>query len=368
MTACQPASTVRTVGPGRTYAKPCQAIAAARSGDTIQIDAAGNGTYDGDVCSWSTSNLTIEGVNGRAHIDAAGRNSGGKAIWVIGGDNTTVRNVELSGATVPDHNGAGIRQEGAGLTVVGSSFHHNENGILAGANPTSVITIDSSEFAHNGYGDGQSHNIYIGAVRSFVLRSSYSHDAEVGHLVKSRAASNSIRLNRLTQQGGTGSYELDLPNAGQSYVVGNLLQQGPSSQNSNLFAYGEEGVTNPSSQLTIVNNTFVNDKGSGAAVVVGSQVTSSVTAQNNISTGSSSFVTQAGAGLTTNCLTANPMFVDRDGFDYHLASGSPCIDAGSPPGTGGGVPVTVNEQYVYDLGRVIRPVNGAAIDAGAFER
>lgn len=227
--------------------QPCQAIAAARSGDTIQIDAAGNGTYDGDVCSWSTSNLTID-------------------------------------------------------------------------------------------------------------------------LVKSRAASNSIRLNRLTQQGGTGSYELDLPNAGQSYVVGNLLQQGPSSQNSNLFAYGEEGVTNPSSQLTIVNNTFVNDKGSGAAVVVGSQVTSSVTAQNNISTGSSSFVTQAGARLTTNCLTANPMFVDRDGFDYHLASGSPCIDAGSPPGTGGGVPGTVNEQYVYDLGRAIRPVNGAAIDAGAFER
>ena len=73
-------------------------------------------------------------------------------------------------------------------------------------------------------------------------------------------------------------------------MIGNVVQQGPASQNSNLFAYGLEGVTNPSSQLYLVNNTLVNDKGSGAAVVVGPQVTSSVLAQNNISTGSPTFV------------------------------------------------------------------------------
>lgn len=224
-TACQPAGTVRRVGPGHPYAKPCQAIAAARAGDTIEIDATGNGTYDGDVCGWSTSNLTIVGINGRARIDAAGRSSGGKGIWVIAGSGTVVRNVELSGAAVPDRNGAGIRQEGAGLTVSGSYFHDNENGILAGANAASDIVITSSEFAGNGYGDGQSHNIYIGAVRSFTLRSSYSHDARVGHLVKSRAATNSILSNRLTGQAGNGSYELDLPNGGLSYVIGNVVHR-----------------------------------------------------------------------------------------------------------------------------------------------
>jgi hypothetical protein len=356
------------VGPGRRYTKPCQAIAAAKAGDTIQIDAAGNGTYDGDVCAWSTDNLTITGINGRARIDAAGRSSGGKAIWVIAGDDTVIRDVELSGAAVPDRNGAGIRQEGTGLTVVGSYFHDNENGILTGADPNSDIVVEASEFARNGDGSGYSHNLYIGAVRTFTLRSSYSHDADVGHLVKSRAATNHILYNRLTGQGGASSYELDLPNGGLSYVIGNVIQQGPTTQNAGMFAYGMEGVTHPSSQLYVVNNTFVNDRGSGTAVVVGGQVAATVRAQNNISTGSSAFVGQAGAALVTNCLVADPRFADRAAYDYHLQAGSPCVDAGSAPGSGTGRPLTPTRQYVYDLGQTARPLSGAAIDAGAFER
>ncbi len=366
-TGCQPA-TIRVVGPGHPFATPCAAIAASAAGDTVQIDAAGNGTYDGDVCAWSTDRLTIVGINGRAHIDAAGHNSGGKGTWVIAGANTTIRNVELSGATVADHNGAGIRQEGAGLTVQSSFFHDNENGILAGANATSDIVVDSSEFARNGYGDGYTHNMYIGAVRTFTLRYSWSHDVKVGHLVKSRAATNYILENRLTEQAGTGSYELDLPNAGLSYVIGNLVQQGPTSQNPNLVAYGEEGATNPSAQLYVVNNTFVNDKGSGAAVAVGATVTTPVVARNNITTGSPTFVTQASATQVTNCIVADPGFVNRTSFDFHLAAGSPCLDAGTDAGTGQGYALTPVQQYVYNLSHAARTVHGPAIDAGAFER
>lgn len=40
--------------------------------------------------------------------------------------------IEFSGATVPDKNGAGIRQEGVPLTVRHCRFHDNENCILAG--------------------------------------------------------------------------------------------------------------------------------------------------------------------------------------------------------------------------------------------
>ncbi len=366
-TACQP-TTIRVVGPGHPFATPCAAIAASAAGDTVQIDAAGNGTYDGDVCAWSTDRLTIVGINGRARIDAAGHNSGGKGTWVIAGAGTTIRNIELSGATVADHNGAGIRQEGVGLTVQGSYFHDNENGILAGANATSDIVIDSSEFARNGYGDGYTHNMYIGAVRTFTLRYSWSHDVKVGHLVKSRAATNYILENRLTEQAGTGSYELDLPNAGLSYVIGNVVQQGPTSQNPNLMAYGEEGVTNASAQLYVVNNTFVNDKGSGAAVAVGAQVTTPVVAQNNITTGSPTFIGQAGATLVTNCNVASPGFVNRTTFDFHLAAASPCLDVGTDAGTGQGYALTAVQQYVYNVGHVARTVHGTAIDAGAFER
>ena len=358
---------VRMVGPGHAYATPCEAIAAAQPGDAVKIDAMGNGTYDGDVCTWTTDDLVIVGVNGRARIDAAGQHSGGKGIWVIGGDDTVIRNVELSGAAVPDRNGAGIRHEGRGLTIVGSYFHDNENGILSGADPENDIVVDSSEFARNGAGDGYSHNIYIGRIRSFTLRSSYSHDAVAGHLVKSRAATNQLLFNRLTGEGGSSSYELDLPNGGVAYVIGNTMQQGPTTQNSALMAFGEEGATHPVSQLFAVNNTFVNDRGSGTAVVVGPQVTLPVLAQNNVSTGSSTFVTQATASLVTNCLVADPVFVDRVGLDHRLAAGSPCLDVGTPPGFGLGIDLTPTQQHVVGTGPEPRVVVGPAIDAGAFE-
>ena len=65
------------------------AIGAARAGDIIEIDA--SEVYRGDVCGWKTDNLTLRGVGGRAKLDANGRNSKGKGIWVIGGKNNVVR-------------------------------------------------------------------------------------------------------------------------------------------------------------------------------------------------------------------------------------------------------------------------------------
>ena len=132
------------VGPGAAYAKPCAAFAAAAAGDVVEIDASGNGTYDGDLCAIATSGLTIRGVGGRAHVDAAGQNAQGKGIWVVQGSDVVVENVELSGAAVPDLNGAGIRAEGKNLTVRGSYFHDDENGILGGAGE---VLIKTSEFA-----------------------------------------------------------------------------------------------------------------------------------------------------------------------------------------------------------------------------
>ena len=115
------------VGARAEYRTPCQAFKNAQDGDIIEIDAAG--IYSGDVCRISANNLRIRGVNGRARIDAAGRDSEGKAIWVIGGNNAVIENIELSGCRVRDRNGAGIRQEGINLTVRNCYFHDNEDGI-----------------------------------------------------------------------------------------------------------------------------------------------------------------------------------------------------------------------------------------------
>src|SRR5688500_6583621 len=132
---------VLSVGPTGAYAAPCAAFAAANDGDVIEIDSGGD--YAGDVCGITKNGLHIRGKGGVAKIDAAGQNAQGKAIWVVQGDDTTIESIEFSNASVPDLNGAGIRQEGTNLTVRGCIFRDNENGILAGDNPNSEITIES---------------------------------------------------------------------------------------------------------------------------------------------------------------------------------------------------------------------------------
>lgn len=361
-----PANTLQ-VGPGKQFATPCAAIAAAAAGDTIQIDSSGN--YAGDVCAWSTSNLTLIGVgSGRAVLNAAGNSSQGKAIWVISGNNTTVENIEFTGATVPSMNGAGIRQEGNNLTIRNCYFHDNQDGILGGSG-NGTILIEFSEFYHNGAGDGQSHNLYIGNVAKFIFRYNYSHGSIVGHLVKSRAAENYVYYNRLSDEAtGSASYEIDLPNGGKSFIIGNLIEKGPLAQNTGMIAYQAEGPApgNPDHELFVINNTMVNDFGRGTFVAVDGSVSVPAVIKNNIFQGAGSVTSQSGA-VQSNNFVGNAMLVNPFNFDYHLQAGSPAIDAGADPGIGAGVALAPTSQYVHPSCAEGRTIVGSAMDIGAYE-
>ena len=111
------------VGPSEKIRLPSQAARVARDSDVVEITGA---TYIGDVAVWRQSDLTLRGVGGRPHFMAAGAHAGGKAIWVIKGNDVRVENIEFSGARVPDLNGAGIRFEGTNLTISRSYFHDND--------------------------------------------------------------------------------------------------------------------------------------------------------------------------------------------------------------------------------------------------
>lgn len=364
-----------TVGAGKAFATPCKAFAAAAAGDVIEIDA---GTaYVGDVCGIYPSNLVIRGVNGRPKIDAGGANAMGKGTWVVVGNGITIENVEMFGARVADRNGAALRLEGTGFTLRRSFLHDNENGILSGANTASDIVIENSEFGHNGYGDGYSHNLYIGNVRSLTFRYNYSHDANVGHNLKSRAQTNTIAYNRFsstpvgqpnTTASGQPSYEVNLPNAGLAYVIGNVIQQPSANQNPGMLTFGEEGATNPGQSLYVVNNTFLNDDGSrGTFVMVGSGVSTPVLLQNNIFAGTGTMSTQAAALDKSNYRSLAPSFVDRANYDLRPAAGAPMIDAGTNPGTSlTGLSLVPGAQYKHSAGSELRPVSGA-LDIGAYE-
>ncbi|MGZ8321221.1 MAG: right-handed parallel beta-helix repeat-containing protein [Telluria sp.] len=363
-----------SVGAGKPYPTPCRAFAAAKAGDIVQIYA--GATYYGDVCGIYTSNLTIRGVNGRPRIDAAGKSAMGKGTWVVVGSNVTVENVEMLGAKVADRNGAALRLEGTNFTLRKSFIHDNENGILTGANANSNILIENTEFGHNGYGTGQTHNLYIGAVRSLTFRYNYSHDAHVGHNLKSRAATNMIAYNRFsstapgqvgTTASGQPSYEIDLPNAGTTYIIGNVIQQPSANQNAVMVAYGEEGASNSGHNLYVVNNTFLNDDSSrGTFVMVGSGVTKPVLMQNNILSGIGAASSQASTVMKTNYRSVAPNFVNRAAYDLRPV-GSLMVNAGSVPGTSvTGVSLKPVAHYKHVAYGVTRAAYGA-IDIGAYE-
>jgi hypothetical protein len=351
---------VLRVGPNRALKQPSAAAAIVRNGDVIEIDA---GTYRGDVTVWRRNNLTIRGVGGLAHLEAAGQSAEGKAIWVIKGRNTTIENVEFSGAAVSDGNGAGIRQEGAGLILRHCNFHDNENGILGGAGE---VVIESSEFAHNGAGDGRTHNIYIGEhTRRFILRFSYSHHARVGHNVKSRAQENYILYNRIMDEAdGDSSYDIDLPDGGIGYVIGNLIQQGPMSDNSTILSFGAEGLHFPKNELYVINNTFVNDKKEGRFIAIAGNP-GPVRVVNNLFVGNGTLPADH-IELMTNLMPDSAGLADRQRYDYRLNAESPAIDSGSDPGSANGFSLAPVAQYVHPYRGEPRPAVGR-IDVGAYE-
>lgn len=364
-------ATIHSVGPSQSYVSPNALYQAGvvQTADTIEIDAA---TYTGTAClaAWQPDNVFIRGVGGKPHLVANGAYILGKGIWVFVGDNISVENIEFSGAVVPDHNGAGIRLDGTGMTVRHCYFHDNENGILTSNPYAGDIVIEYSEFAYNGYGDGFTHNLYIGHVHSLLFRYNYSHHTDVGHNLKSRADENYIAYNRIMDEGtGNSSRLIDLPNGGLALVVGNLLMQGVNALNNNSLGYGLEGLSNtPPHALYANNNTFVNKRVQSCLFVSVAGGTTVAEVTNNIFGGTGT-LTNGPITLTTNLVETDIptlAFLDESNYDYRLTSNSPAINVGSALGLVNGIPLTPFRAYLHPTNSVARVVENT-IDAGAYE-
>ncbi len=250
-----------TVGVNQQYQHIADAIAASRDGDVITVQA---GTYVNDFAT-IYHKITLQGVGGMVKMVATVPPKNGKAILTTATD-VAIDHFEFSGAKVADKNGAGIRYDTGNLTITNSYFHDNENGLLSAADANGTITIKNSEFSHNGNGNGLTHNIYVGVIKQLTIQDSYIHDAVTGHEVKSRALNTTITGSRIQNNSGNASYEIDLPQGGNGLIQGNLIQQGASTSNPVIIAFGEEGNLNVNSTLVVRGNTIVNDKTNGVAV------------------------------------------------------------------------------------------------------
>ena len=301
------AQNIVRVGANRAIQSIASAAAQAQDGDTVEVDA---GDYRGDVAVWNQANITVRAVGGRVKLMAEGSAAEGKAIWVVRTGRMTVDGFDFSGAKVPDKNGAGIRLEKGLLTVRDCSFTGNENGILTGNDPQVELEIANSEFGHNGHGDGQSHNLYVGAISRLKVTGSYFHHANVGHLLKTRAAVNHILYNRLTDEsGGSASYELEFANGGIAYVVGNIIQQGSETQNPHLISYAAEGYKWPKNELYLVNNTLVDNRPQGGVFLRVKPGDVIVKAVNNLLVGKGSLESAGSGDYRNNLNVESDQFV-----------------------------------------------------------
>jgi hypothetical protein len=258
----QQAARILRVGLGQSYARLSAAVAAARDGDTIRVQA---GTYVNDFATINRR-IAIIGVGGMARLVATIPPPNGKAILTSTTD-LQLQNIEFTGAKVRDRNGAGIRYEGGDLAVVNCYFHANESHILAAASPRGTIQIRDCEFARHVPPDDQAHSIYIGNIARLEVRDSFFHDGVNGNMVKSRARRTVITGSRVYDEDGEVSYSIDLPNGGIATITDNVIVQGPNSPNRAIISFATESAPYPGSSLTVENNTILNFGGRGTGIL-----------------------------------------------------------------------------------------------------
>ena len=275
------------VGADKEFKLPSAAIAAAKAGDTVSIQP---GEYF-DCATLRANKLVVEGVGDPEKVVITDKVCGGKGLFIITGNDATIRNLTLTRARVPDGNGAGIRNEAANLTVDHVRFVNNQNGILSTPQELGTIIVRDSLFDRNGTcanGGGCAHGLYSNGAHLLHIERSTFTGTKSGHQIKSRAERTEI-IGCTIEDGpeGTSSYLVDISNGGSLVVRDSTLEKGPEAENhSAAVVIGAEGVSQPTREILIENNKFRNDGGYSTVFVNNLTATEAVLRGNTISGGS----------------------------------------------------------------------------------
>jgi len=327
-----------TVGANAPIKTIAAAARLANDGDVVEIEA---GDYRGDVAVWLQKRLTIRGVGGTPILKADGRIAEGKAIWVIRDGDFDVENVAFEGARAEDGNGAGIRFERGRLHVRGCRFADNENGLLTANSPDADLTIEDSEFSRAPRDRGNlKHLLYVGRIARLTLTGSRFHQGFEGHLVKSRARESFISYNLLYDgPGGQAAYELEFPNGGLAYVVGNVIGQSSTTTNPVVVAYGAEGDVWARNELYLVQNTLISDRVGAWFLRISSNRLpgdAQIVGINNLTVGVGLFTLASPGRFAGNFPVLASMLGDAQTLDFRLGSGTLLKGAGvTPPAVDG---------------------------------
>lgn len=260
-------SSARTlvVGADRELKLPSAAAAVASDGDTITIDA---GEYF-DCAVWRANKLTIQGGEGTVVI--TDKSCGGKALFIVSGNDVAIRNLTFARARVPDGNGAGIRAEGVNLRVEHSRFVNNESGILVNPAPSGTVTIVDSEFVGNGrcLGARCAHALAVDEIALLRVENCKFTDTKAGHHIVSRALRSELIKDEIVDGAeGTSSYLVDIPTGGSVLMMDSVLEKGPRSSNpATAIMLGGESTSGSPGELGFARNRFSNDSGASTVFI-----------------------------------------------------------------------------------------------------
>jgi hypothetical protein len=309
-------------------------------------------------------------------FEADGAAAEGKALLVVRrADNMRIENLEFRGTRVPDFNGAGIRFENGQLVVRNCGFFDNEMGILTANNPDSVLEVHDCEFAQTARGIqnyewAPPHLLYCGRIKRLTVTGCYFHDGCIGHLIKSRARENIIKYNLLVDgPNGEASYELEFPEGGLAWVVGNVIGQSARTQNSNIVSFGAEKQSAPTHGLYMAHNTLINERHAGVFVRVGPQRLQEgldMRFVNNLLVGTGELSTGPLAWPNDNRRAPLSALQAPSKLDFRLVANSPLRGSGVAPGSAGGQSLVAAAEFKGPLGT--RPLKApAAWSPGAFQ-
>ncbi len=230
-----------------------RAIASAKNGAVIDIPA---GDYDLMDLKIARS-ITLRGDAGGGTVFRSAETTEKGILVPLAGVDLTVENVTFAGAKSWDRNGAGVRHEGRNLSIVNCRFLGNEDGILATGDPKGVITIVKSEFIDSGFGDGQSHAIYVSSGGKLDISASRFVGTRIGHHIKSLADATIVRNTVMDDAYGRSSYAIDVSRGGDVTIENNKFIQAANADNYSIINY-ELSRGGAAARLVVTGNEVVN--------------------------------------------------------------------------------------------------------------
>jgi hypothetical protein len=292
---------------GKTYNSISQAESAIQNNSLVQF---GSGVFTQGM-TIRADNVRLVGSDGTHFKGAQVQNKG---TFVIAGDSVSMENIECSGVSVPNENGACIRQEGKDLHLSGVYFHDSEQGILTAKNTGSLV-IEYSTFEGLGKG-GLAHAVYSANDRLEIRYSKFYKSKDSGHEIKSRAKETLIEYSEIASLDSNDSRLVDISNGGKLTIRNSMLEQGPNTANFQVIGFGMEGVDQGVTQsVELTNNIILMERAKGNVLL-------------GLPSGSGSFQ----ISITGNDIIGTPF---NDKTEHNIEQNNNIYDSRSAYGLGG---------------------------------